>query len=874
MRKGPIYVVAIIAAVAGGFTIGRYVRKPGGGTTAEVTAPGGGATDGVERKRVPLLGTARGPVTAPITIVEFSDFQCPYCGKVAPTLAEVEKKYQGKVRVYFGHFPLPFHPDAPLASEAALAADAQGKFWEMHDKLFANQQAIKRPDLEKAAGELGLDLGKFKAALDQGTFKARVASDTAVGQRLGVNGTPAFFINGRELVGAVPASDFEKIIDEELVTANKLLASGTPPARLYDALLARSGPGKAPGAAAPSGPAKPNIGTETYKVVVGKAPVRGAEHPKVTIVEFSDFQCPYCGRANASVDRVLKEYGKDVAVAFKNFPLTSIHPNAMPAAIAAVAAGEQGKFWQMHDKLFANQQALDRPSLEKYAQEIGLDLTRFKAALDASKGKDAIEADTKEGGTFGVRGTPSFFINGHLFRGAQPFESFKAVIDDEIKKADAKIASGTPRAEVYAALTKDGLDKAAAPPAPPPSAARGGEPQPGVAYRVDVGNAPVKGPKDALVTIVQFSDFQCPFCSRVEPTINQVMQEYKGKVRVAWKDMPLPFHPNAMPAAIAARAAGEQGKFWEMHDKLFANQQSLSREVYEKYAQELHLDMGRFKSALDASKGKDAIQADITQGNKFGANGTPAFFINGTNLSGAQPFDAFKARIDEELKKAEALVSHGTKKAKVYDAIMKTAKTELAAGGDAAGGGGPSKVFKVDAGDAPARGPKNAPVTLVLFSDFQCPFCKRVEPTITQLEKEYPGKVRVVWKNFPLPFHPNAKPAANAALAAAEQGKFWEMHDKLFENQQSLDRASYEKYAQELGLNMARFKSALDSNKFDAKIASEAKEGAALEVNGTPASFINGHKIDGASPYEEFKKVVDAELAKPPTAVAARRRRG
>src|SRR5207253_8326783 len=143
-------------------------------------------------------------------------------------------------------------------------------------------------------------------------------------------------------------------------------------------------------------------------------------------------------------------------------------------------------------------------------------------------------------------------------------------------------------------------------------------------------------------------------CERDEPTVAQEMKEYSGKVRVAWKDLPLPFHPNALPAAIAARAAGEQGKFWEMHDKLFANQQTLDRGTYEKYAQELRLDMARFKAALDAEKHKSDIQADSAQASKLGANGTPAFFINGVELSGAQPFEAFKSRIDTELKKAEA----------------------------------------------------------------------------------------------------------------------------------------------------------------------------------------------------------------------------
>src|SRR5262249_5006156 len=160
------------------------------------------------------------------------------------------------------------------------------------------------------------------------------------------------------------------------------------------------------------------------------------------------------------------------------------------------------------------------------------------------------------------------------------------------KKADAKLASGTSRGQLYAELTKAGLEKAAAPPPPPP---RAGEPDPNTRFRAEIQGAPMKGAKDAPITIAQWSDFQCPFCSRVEPPISRVMEEYKGKGRVVWHDLPLPFHPNALPAAIAARAAGEQGKFWEMHDKIFADQAHMDRPTYEKYAQDLGLNMNKFK---------------------------------------------------------------------------------------------------------------------------------------------------------------------------------------------------------------------------------------------------------------------------------------
>ena len=178
MNKGTVLVLLMVV-LGGGIGIGKLlVRDKDGTATASTKAAKAeknepqGQGDGVDRVRVPLEGAAKGPANAKVNIVAFSDFQCPFCSRVVPTLAQIEKEYGNKVRIFFRHNPLPFHADAPLASEAAIAAEAQGKFWEMHDKLFANQQNLKRPDLEKYAQELGLDVGKFKAALDSGAGKA------------------------------------------------------------------------------------------------------------------------------------------------------------------------------------------------------------------------------------------------------------------------------------------------------------------------------------------------------------------------------------------------------------------------------------------------------------------------------------------------------------------------------------------------------------------------------------------------------------------------------------------------------------------------------------------------------------------------------
>lgn len=160
------------------------------------------------------------------------------------------------------------------------------------------------------------------------------------------------------------------------------------------------------------------------------------------------------------------------------------------------------------------------------------------------------------------------------------------------------------------------------------------------------------------------------------------------------------------------------------------------------------------------------------------------------------------------------------------------------------------------------RGNKNAKVQLVEYSDFQCPFCERAYPTLQQVLKEYGDKVSLEYRHYPLSFHPFAQKAAEASECAGEQGKFWEFHDKNFENQTSLSLDAPKVWAKELGLNMNKFVSCLDSGKYAKKVADQTNEGQAKGVNGTPTTFVNGQPVIGAQPYEAFKQAIDAELAK------------
>lgn len=172
-----------------------------------------------------------------------------------------------------------------------------------------------------------------------------------------------------------------------------------------------------------------------FDVKVGDSPWMGGADAKVTIVEFSDFQCPFCAKGAEIIAQLKEKYGKKIKVVFKNFPLP-FHTQAKQAAVAGLCAHEQGKekFWDMHDKMFADQTKLDRGSLIETAKSIGLDETKFTSCLDSNKYLSKVEADMNHGQEVGVQSTPTFFVNGMLVNGAQPVEVFSEIIDEELKK--------------------------------------------------------------------------------------------------------------------------------------------------------------------------------------------------------------------------------------------------------------------------------------------------------------------------------------------------------------------------------------------------------------------------------------------------------
>ncbi|MBX7082612.1 MAG: thioredoxin domain-containing protein, partial [Nannocystaceae bacterium] len=371
----------------------------------------------------------RGRDDALVTIVEFGDFQCPYCREVTATLDEVLARHGNNVRLVFRHNPLPIHPEARNAAKAALAAARQGKFWAMHDKLFESQFELAPAKYPEYAAALGLDAARFAADFADPALDRRLDEDVAVAKRFGVSGTPAFFVNGRFLSGNQSLAVFDALVNEELSRARTFVERrGNTRTRLYEDMITRFAPEVTKSAAV----ALPPDSGERFTIATDGLPNRGATgFSRVRLVECGDFDCPYCARATKTIDRIVADYPTQVTVYFLHNPL-SFHAGAEPAARAAAAADKQGKFWQMHDKLFGAPEAHSTADFVAYAKELKLDVAQFEKDLAAPETAKLVADQKKICEDNGGSSTPTFFLNGRRIEGAQSFDTFKALIDAEL----------------------------------------------------------------------------------------------------------------------------------------------------------------------------------------------------------------------------------------------------------------------------------------------------------------------------------------------------------------------------------------------------------------------------------------------------------
>ncbi len=326
------------------------------------------------------------------------------------------------------------------------------------------------------------------------------------------------------------------------------------------------------------------------------------------------------------------------------------------------------------------------------------------------------------------------------------------------------------------------------------------------------------------VEVVLYSDFQCPFCGQFAQAFRELQSKGVDGVptTVRFKHFPLSFHPFAQLAHQAALAAGEQGKFWEMHDLLFASQSALKREDLLRYAAKLGLDMDRFGKDLDSGRLKQVIENNKQEGAKRGVSGTPTFFVNGKKYSGSRTFAQLKDMILGEQRRMRAV-------SEITDSLL-------------------------------SQGPPNAPVTIEFFADLESPVSRSASYVLDELMTKYPVAVRLQFRNFPLSFHPQAALAHEAAMVAAKQGHFWEIATYILDHQDSLREQDLIAYAGGLGMDPARFAEAIRKREYTPRVDADLESGFQRGVHGSPVIFVNGKRIDGVPSLKTLTEYVEAEL--------------
>ena len=405
-------------------------------------------------------------------------------------------------------------------------------------------------------------------------------------------------------------------------------------------------------------------------------PTLGHRDALVTLVVFGDIQCPFTRKVFNTLDDLHDRYSaRDLRIVWKHLPLP-FHKQAAPAAEASVAVqmlGGSRAFYCFLGELFDKQRSLDDAVFRQAAQTCGVDPNAMEAQVRSGAPARKVEVDKKTADNSGARGTPASFVNGVSVSGAQPIDKFVDAIDEEKNRAGGALAGGVSPSELHAHRVQANLRNPTARPSATPQPA----PADTTVYKVPLGQSPALGSANALVTLVMFGDFQCPFSRRSTATIEQLRTEFGNDLRVVFKHHPLPFHKEAMPASQLSMEArvqkGNQG-FWGAFAALFAHN-SIDDAALEQVGQQLGLNMHTVRSAISSNRHRAAIDADIQLARQLGATGTPTFFINGRKLVGSQPVDKFRALINEVLADAKALTRRGVPRSRVYSETIKNGST-------------------------------------------------------------------------------------------------------------------------------------------------------------------------------------------------------
>lgn len=581
-------------------------------------------------------------------------------------------------------------------------------------------------------------------------------------------------------------------------------------------------------------------------------PASGNPDAPATLVVFSDFECPFCAMHARSVDSLRDAFGEsELRIVFKQMPL-DMHQHARPAAEAAHAVflvGGMRAYEKYAALLFQHQSSLGDDRYRELAALVGVQLEDFEKVLASGEPKRKVDKDRALAEKLGVQGTPESFLNGLRIGGVIPSRGFEPILKAEIARVETtRKSSGKPYTyrlalEANRGKSLGGDDDQEEPPR----------------WKVPLGKSPSLGSTGAPVTLVVFSDFESTECRAFAEKLQRLMGQVDKDLRVVFKNRPLASHRRAEAAAqlaMHAYATGGNAAFWKVHDRLFSVGKPLDDSTLLEIARGAGLDVEKAKQAIIKEEQKARIASDENLADDLDVFEVPAVFVNGRRLAGALSPTELARVFGEELELAHALIEKGTPAAVVYDTLQSQARDASV----------PRAIRIAPARAAPSRGPATAKVTIEEFADFQCPYCARARKVVSSIEKAYPGRVRVVWRHFPLRMHRFAQIAAEAAMEAKKQrgpNGFWALHDKFFERTesgQSIDFDTIMADARAVGLDEKALERALDSGAHAAAVGRDRDEAVRAGFSGAPTFVVGGYVVEGGASEAKLKKWVDYVL--------------
>ena len=455
--------------------------------------------DGTQGSPLPISGSpARGAAEAMVTVVAFADLVSPFYAELQPVIARLMDAFPEDLRLVIKHFPLPHHPMAPMAAEAAQEAHSHGSFWPMHDRLVALGSRLSREQILTLAVDQDLDAEQMALALNDGRHRARVQEDVSLGRSLRVRASPTLFINGQRVEGVRPFDELEDLVKAELEEANRLRQNGVALSDLHGTRVRAALEAEALRLAhLPSARRTVVRASKIFQVPLNPTLCRGPFDAAVTVVEFLDPARPAGGELGPLVDELVRE-GGGLRQCLRLVPAPGKNGSSEEAAAILAEAAAQGRLGPYLTRLRSLKPPLMVAGLGRVAQQAGVDKGMLAAALRDGRHQTRIEEDRTLAEKFGLARFPTFFVNGIKLGPRSSEAEFREVLVEARRRAEALIQAGTPRARVYDTLVQFGHTG----PSPIPSELPFKLVDPRAVHAVPVKGRPALGASEPLVTIV------------------------------------------------------------------------------------------------------------------------------------------------------------------------------------------------------------------------------------------------------------------------------------------------------------------------------------------------------------------------------------